>query len=296
MEEISKCFVCESEKFNNYLSCTDWFLSKEKFDLVECDNCGFIFTNPRPEENIIGKYYESEDYVSHTTEKKSVLNNIYEFVRKRKIKSKYKLISKEANGNKILDIGCATGELLNYFKQKNWDTYGIEPNEKARNFAIENYELNINGEEELKDFPDESFDVIMMWHVLEHVPLLNERIKELKRLLKPNGVIFIAIPNPDSWDAKHYKEYWAAYDVPRHLYHFTQKATKKLLERNNFRVSKIIPMKFDSFYICLLSEKYLSGSIKYLKAIKNGLKSNFYAKRNKNNYSSLIYMVKNQNI
>lgn len=295
MEKISKCFVCESKVFNNYLNCTDLFLSKEKFDLVECDNCGFIFTNPRPEENIIGKYYESEDYISHSTQKKSLLNNIYELVRKRKIKSKYKLISNVANGKKILDIGCATGELLNYFKQRNWDTQGVEPNEKAKKFAIQNYGLNVKGESELKNFPDETFDVIMMWHVLEHVPLLNERIQELKRLLKPDGVIFIAIPNPKSWDAKYYKEFWAAFDVPRHLYHFSQETTIKLFDKFKFSIEEIIPMKFDSFYICLLSEKYLSGSIKYLKSLKNGLKSNFYAKRNQNNYSSLIYMVKNQN-
>ena len=296
MEKINKCLVCEKEEFKNYLNCTDWFLTNEKFDIIECKNCGFIFTNPRPEINIIEKYYESEDYISHTNQKKSVLNSVYEIVRKQKIKNKYKLISKISSGKRILDIGCATGELLNKFKKSNWSVHGIEPNEKARNFAIENYGLNVNGEEELNNLKEKGFDVIMMWHVLEHVPLLNERIKELKRLLKSDGVIIIAIPNPESWDAKFYKEYWAAYDVPRHLYHFTQNAIKKLFEKHNFSIQKIIPMKFDSFYICLLSEKYLSGTINYLKAIKNGIKSNSYAKRNQNNYSSLIYIIKNQNI
>ncbi len=296
MEEIRKCIVCENKSFTLFLKCKDHFLSKEDFTIQECQKCGFRITNPRPFENHLGEYYESDEYISHSNTKKGLVSAIYQKVRNHTLKKKYQLLTAFCDKGKILDVGCATGEFLNVFKQNDWTVYGIEPNENARNFAISNYGLDIGAEDNIKKLDPKSFDVVTMWHVLEHVSELNERINEIKILLKNNGILVIAVPNCNSLDAKIYKEYWAAYDLPRHLYHFTQNSITGLLNKHKFELKKIIPMKFDSYYVSLLSEKYKSGKQKYLKAAWNGFRSNLYARSNKNEYSSLIYIFKNVDI
>ena len=195
-------------------------------------------------------------------------------------------------GNALLDIGCGTGEFLNYCRKRNFTTTGIEPSEKAGRFASEEFGLTIFTENKLDDFPPASYDVITMWHVLEHVHKLNERMHQIEKLLKPGGTLIIAVPNSDSWDAAMYKYFWAAYDLPRHLYHFTRYSLKKLANKNGFSVNVIIPLKFDAYYISLLSEKYMAGKHNYLSAVTNGIRSNNHGRKNENNYSSLIYICK----
>ena len=230
MEKLSNCPVCNSTQTSLFLECKDNTVSRETFQIVQCDLCGFKFTNPRPEEDKLGVYYKSEDYVSHSNTKKGFINSTYQSVRKYTLLKKLQLISKYYKSGKILDIGCGTGEFLNTCKNAKWETIGIEPDPDARKMAADNFGLDIRQESALKDLTEHSFDIISMWHVLEHVPRLNERIEELKRLIKPNGIIIIAVPNCNSLDAKIYKENWAAYDVPRHLYHFTPKDIELLFK------------------------------------------------------------------
>jgi 2-polyprenyl-3-methyl-5-hydroxy-6-metoxy-1,4-benzoquinol methylase len=293
MELLSHCPVCNSDIFSEFLLVKDYFLTQEEFTIVECSSCGFKFVNPRPDSESIGRYYESPEYVSHSSSGGGFLTNIYTRVRKLTHKKKYNLVNKYSDPGNILDIGCASGELLNLFKINNWKSFGIEPNEKARNFAIETFGLNIKPEAEIKNLPDQFFDVIMMWHVLEHVHLLHDRIQDLNRLLKPGGTIFIAVPNCDSYDAKYYGKFWAAFDVPRHLYNFTPSTIKILFEKNGFKIEKILPMKFDSYYVSLLSEKYKNKKSKYLAAFFTGLKSNRKARKTEKTSSSQIFVVKN---
>jgi len=293
MESIKQCLICDGSKFENYLECTDYFLSKENFTLVKCSGCGFIFINPRPFPEELYKYYESPDYISHSGTNKGIVNAVYKKVRRYTHNKKVKLVSKFSSGKSILDIGCASGELLNNFKLKNWETLGIEPNQNARNFAKSTYNINVLDENEILNIPTASKDVITMWHVLEHVSGLNERMLELKRILKKDGTIFVAVPNKMSYDAEYYGKYWAAYDVPRHLYHFTPDSMAKLLNHHKFSIVKILPMKFDSYYVSMLSEKYKSGKNNLLKALYIGWKSNIKARKDKGACSSLIYVVKN---
>jgi SAM-dependent methyltransferase len=295
MEKLSACPICEHETLNANMLITDHFLSREDFSLVQCANCGFVFTNPRPHKNKLGGYYESEDYFSHSKKKKGLITFLYDAVKNYSLQKKFKLISKHKNSGRILDIGCATGEFLNHFKKQGWETLGIEPAEQPREFAIKNYGLEVLPEASIHNLQNDSLDVITMWHVLEHVPDLNARIEQIKKLLKPDGLLVIALPNYLSWDAQFYKEFWAGYDVPRHLYHFSPDSVSRLLQKFDFKVFDQVPLKFDAFYVSLLSEKYKSGKLNYINAFLNGLKSNRAARKSGNQYSSLIYLAENNN-
>ena len=292
METLDNCPICNSNQRSPFLACVDNTVSRETFQIVQCNSCGFKYTNPRPEEFELGKYYKSEDYVSHSNTKKGFINSTYQSVRKYTLLKKLQLISQYFKTGKILDIGCGTGEFLNTCKKAKWETFGIEPDQDARKMAVENYGLDVKGEGQLSVFPDASFDIISMWHVLEHVPRLNERIEDLKRLIKPNGIIIIAVPNCDSADAKTYKENWAAYDVPRHLYHFTPKDIELLFKNHQLRLFKTLPMVFDSFYVSMLSEKIKSGKTNIIRSTWNGLRSNLSALKSGKTYSSQIYLIR----
>lgn len=296
MESIKECFICNNSLFENFLECTDYFLSKEKFTLVKCKECGFVFINPRPYPVELYRYYESPDYISHSGTNKGFINAIYKKIRKYTHTKKVKLVTHLSQGKSILDIGCGSGELLGLFKKNGWDTIGIEPNRIAREFAKTSYDINVLDEGEISNIPSQSKDVVTLWHVLEHVSGLNERVNELRRILKKDGTIFIAVPNIISYDAQYYNNYWAAYDVPRHLYHFSPDTMTKLLAKHQLSVVKILPMKFDSYYVSMLSEKYKSGKSNFMKALSIGCRSNARAGKDNTFSSSLIYVVKKINI
>lgn len=292
MENLITCPICSSSQFSPFMSCIDHTVSCETFQIVQCDSCGFKFTNPRPEETELGRYYKSEDYVSHSNSNKGFINSTYQSVRKYTLLKKLQLISKYFKTGDILDIGCGTGEFLNTCKLAKWKTLGIEPDSGARQMAIKNFGLDVRGEEELNNLPSDSFDIISMWHVLEHVPRLNQRIEELRRLIKPNGIIIIAVPNCNSSDAHIYKEHWAAYDVPRHLYHFTPSDIERLFRKHSLNVFKTLPMIFDSFYVSLLSEKIKTGKTNIIRSTWNGLRSNLVGIKTGKTYSSQIYLIR----
>jgi 2-polyprenyl-3-methyl-5-hydroxy-6-metoxy-1,4-benzoquinol methylase len=257
-----------------------------------------LVTLPRPSTQELPGYYDSDDYISHTDSKESVMDRIYQIIKNYSISKKLSMI----NGivpekGLILDIGCGTGDFLKACRKDGWRVCGIEPNDKARGLTakkIDKEELVSDKIDSLLQTHGGKFDVITMWHVLEHVPNLLEYIEQVKLLLKPEGSLIVAVPNFKSYDAKHYKEYWAAYDVPRHLWHFSENAIRNIFEKYNFKVVTTLPLLFDSFYVSLLSEKHKTGKTNLLSAIKIGLYSNLKAMRSKQ-YSSLIYLIKNKN-
>ena len=292
MKKIENCPICGNTYFLDFIKVKDFFLSNEEFTIQECKQCQFRFVNPQPETEDLQSYYKSQEYISHSNTKKGLINKIYHIARIYNLAKKYKYIRKYKKNGTLLDIGCGTGEFLRYCKNKHWNVLGIEPDENARQFAQDVYNLNVKPYKDLLLIEDHSFDVITMWHVLEHVQNVNEYLLEIKRLIKHDGLVFIALPNHLSYDAQKYQQYWAAWDVPRHLYHFTPISFKKLIQKYNFTITQIIHMKIDSYYVSLLSEKYKHGKVKYFSAFFNGMKSNCKAKEN-SNYSSLIYILKN---
>ncbi|GAA3751341.1 class I SAM-dependent methyltransferase [Flavobacterium ginsengisoli] len=275
----------------HFLTVKDHSVSKEIFDLYYDEELDMLITSPQPELQNLGKYYESEDYISHTDNKRSLFEKAYHFVKNIALKNKLNLInSQQSKKGKLLDIGAGTGDFLLTAKNDGWETIGVEPSDRAKNIAKEK---GISFVEETSTLESNSLDVITMWHVLEHVPDLELQIQELKRLLKPTGTLIVAVPNYKSFDANHYQTFWAAYDVPIHFWHFSKKSIQVLFERVDMKLEKILPMKFDSFYVSLLSEKYKTGKMNYIKAFFVGLKSNLKAKNTKE-YSSHIYVLKNK--
>jgi 2-polyprenyl-3-methyl-5-hydroxy-6-metoxy-1,4-benzoquinol methylase len=289
----TSCPVCNSGSINPLLTVKDHSVSKEEFVVWQCANCTLRFTQDVPDENSMGRYYKSEDYISHTNTDKGFINKAYQKVRDYTLQQKAKLIIDETSIVKgsLLDIGCGTGAFLNTMKGKGWQVQGMEPEEDARKLAKQLYGLSIDEPTAINELNDQSFDAITLWHVLEHVHHLHEYVEQLKRLLKPQGKLFIAVPNYQSKDAAAYRLYWAAYDVPRHLYHFSPKAVNVLMQQYGLRIEKEKPMWFDSFYISMLSSKYRNGKPNYPAAVMNGIKSNLAALMNKENCSSLIYII-----
>ncbi len=293
MIKLHKCPLCASPDIQTHIETRDYFLSGEAFNIDRCRSCGFLFTNPRPEDKDLGKYYESEEYLSHDTRVGGLKDLLYGTVKKVAIRQKVKLVEKYSGKKqaRILDYGCGIGSLLHEFKKNDWDTTGIEPNEKAAAFARKQYDLKISPD--VSGIDDaQKFDVIMLWHVIEHLPLLHDTIEELKQKLSENGTMFIAFPNIESPDAVKYGKYWAALDVPRHLHHFSKATFSNFIGKHGFEIRHILPMKFDSFYVSLLSEQYRNGGLlSWPKAFMAGYASNRKAKEEVN-YSSLIFVLK----
>jgi 2-polyprenyl-3-methyl-5-hydroxy-6-metoxy-1,4-benzoquinol methylase len=277
-----------------YLKVKDHSVSGEAFELIQNSEYGFLETSPQPTLDKLPEYYESEDYISHTDSKRNLFEKAYHLVRKLSLKKKLNLIDFYSNESKnLLDVGCGTGDFLQTAQLNNWTVSGIEPNQEARRIANKKTNNSVFDTGQLLEFNDASFDVITLWHVLEHLPDLENQMTVFKKLLKPSGTLIIAVPNYKSFDAKHYKQFWAAYDVPRHLWHFNQHSISKLVSKQTMEVIKVKPMLFDAFYVSLLSEKYMSGKMNPLKGFWIGLLSNLKAILTKE-ASSLIYVVKNK--
>ena len=291
------CPVCNSKSINPLLTVKDHTVSKEDFVIWQCNNCTLRFTQDAPVETAISKYYKSPDYISHTNSDKGLLNKIYQRVRNYTLQKKAKLVisSTAMLQGKLLDVGCGTGGFLNAMKKESWTVTGLEPDEEVRSLAKKLYNLNVFDSYSISSLSINSFDAITLWHVLEHVHDLHQYIDQLKELLKSNGKLFIAVPNYQSLDADIYRLKWAAYDVPRHLYHFTPKAMHVLMEKHSLTIIDKKPMPFDSFYISLLSSKYKSGHTKWFSAFVSGLRSNARAAFDVNKCSSIIYLVEKTN-
>jgi 2-polyprenyl-3-methyl-5-hydroxy-6-metoxy-1,4-benzoquinol methylase len=285
VKEISK---------STYLKVKDHSVSNETFKLLHDVDLDMLETFPQPSLDKLPDYYKSEDYISHTDGKRNLFEKAYHFIKSIALKRKLKLINSVSNDDKhLLDFGCGTGDFLEIAQKNGWNISGIEPNEKARSIANKKTKDSVFDANHIYNLKESSFDVITLWHVLEHLPDLDAHIIQFKKLLQPDGTLIIAVPNFKSYDANHYSQFWAAYDVPRHLWHFSKTAISKVIAKHDLEVVNIHPMMFDAYYVSLLSEKYKSGTMNPFKAFWTGWLSNRKAKRT-GEYSSLIYGIKNR--
>ena len=287
------CPVCGSPGISKIMTVKDFTVSNKQFEIFTCANCQLRFTQNVPDADSIGEYYKSENYISHTNTSKGLVNRLYQQVRKRATAQKRKLIEKITGTSKgnLLDVGSGTGHFAAEMQKASWRVTGLEPDSDARKVAEEVNKIVLISTDNLFQLPANSFDAITLWHVLEHVHELKKHVEQFKNLLREDGKLFIAVPNYTSYDAEIYKEYWAAYDVPRHLYHFSPNSMQTLIEGAGLKIDKIKPMWFDSFYVSLLSSKYKNGSTNWIAAFFTGLRSNLKAMSNAEKCSSVIYII-----
>lgn len=290
MEHIKllNCPACNSSNLKAGQEVRDHFLSKEVFTLTQCESCLLLFTNPRPEKGVIGEYYKSEDYVSHSSSKKGLVNSVYNVVRNITLNKKFQLINRLTSGKRLLDIGAGSGHFVTRMKRGGFDVTGLEPDPDARQVCANLNGVQLDPLERLYEDALGQFDAVTMWHVLEHVYDLRQDLERIAALVKPGGVFVVAVPNYRSYDASYYGSYWAAYDVPRHLYHFEPASIIPLISNVGFEHRETLPMKFDSYYVSMLSERYKGGSL--LRALWIGWKSNLRSSNGK--CSSQIYIFR----
>ena len=292
--KIDTCPLCGGQQLEHALTCTDFYASGETFEVVRCVHCGFLMTQNAPVEAEIGKYYETPDYISHSDTQKGLMNRVYHWVRQYMLSQKARLVkhaSKMPKGT-ILDYGTGTGYFANTMVRKGWTVKAIEKSPQARTFAKEHFGLIVDAETALPHYETATFDVVTLWHVMEHLEHLNEMWNTLHRILKERGVLIVAVPNPNSYDAQKYKEWWAAYDVPRHLWHFSPSVMQQFGAKHGFILEAEYPMPFDAFYVSMLTEKYKGSSLSFIKGLWTGTCAWLSALGKKERSSSMIYVFR----
>ncbi len=285
-QKLNACPLCGNSQFKNYMVVKDHAVSGESFALSKCLNCRLVFTNPRPDDQNLHRYYQHPEYISHVNRPQNLQQWIYQTVRYFTLRQKINWIN-QLNPKKshLLDFGCGTGAFLKVAQRSGWNCQGVEPDEKALQSAINQ---NLTVKADLADLSQKQYGVITLWHVLEHLPDLTQTVKQLLSTLPKSGQLWVAVPNRDSFDCRYYQEYWAGYDIPRHLYHFNQENTRFLASKFKLKIIKIIPLKLDAYYVSILSEKYRHASI--MNGIKQGYLSNKWASTHDLDYSSLVYV------
>ena len=293
-----KCPLCGKNHLEKSMTCTDHYATGESFDLFRCTDCGFLFTQDVPVEAEIGRYYESPDYISHTDTQKGLMNRVYHHVRKYMLSSKARLVRVKSGlqQGRLLDIGTGTGYFAHTMQTKGWQVSAIEKSPQARQFAKQHFSLDVKAPEALPVLPAEEFDVVTLWHVMEHLEHLNETWDILYRILKQNGTLIIAVPNPTSYDAQKYKEMWAAYDVPRHLWHFSPSAIQQFGAKHGFILEERHPMPFDAFYVSMLTEKYKKHSLFFMRGLFTGMQALLASFVKKDRSSSIIYIFRKKKV
>lgn len=297
MAENSKCLVCGGDTFSTLFTCTDSLTTGESFSICQCSGCGFRFTLSPPPESVIGKYYLSDEYISHSDLKRSFTERLYHVARTFMLRKKLRLIRSVSSlkQGSILDIGCGTGYFPAFMKQNGWDASGVEVSEIARNYAASKFELKVIPPDQTPLLQGKSYDCITLWHVMEHFHDPDAWFKKIDYLLKDNGICIIALPNAESYDAAWFKQHWAAFDVPRHLWHFSPATFKKLALRNNFSMIKTMSMPLDVFYISILSYRNMNSSMSLLRGLFTATVLSLFSLFKKGKASSIIYILRKAN-
>lgn len=289
-----KCPLCKSSAIIKRFACIDQFATGEEFDIFECSDCGLAFTQNFPDEKEVDRYYESPAYISHSNTNKGIVNRVYHLVRKIMLRKKARRVEQLTGfkNGRLLDYGAGTGHFARLMESRGWDVTAIEKNDKARELAAREFDFNMLPVEALAAIKDKELDAVTMWHVMEHIQEPDNMWRELHRILADDGIAIIALPNSISYDALKYKEHWAAYDVPRHLWHFTPDTIAHWGGKHGFTLEKQYTMPFDGFYISMLSEQYKGTRLHTIRGFWNGFKGWVAQWHRSSASSSIIYVFK----
>ncbi len=288
------CPICGHADCRPVFQVVDQLVSQQSFQLIECPHCSVRLTQDAPGAADSGAYYQSDEYISHTNTRQGLINQIYQLVRRRTLSQKIKWVERATglSGGRVLDVGSGTGAFVSALRRSGWRADGLEPDAAARQVGLRDYGITLMESDQLYQLPSGEFDAITLWHVLEHVHDLHGYMKEFRRVLKSGGRLLLALPNHTSWDADHFQQWWAAYDVPRHLYHFAPDSIRALAKRNGFECQSLRPLWYDAFYIALLSHQHQCGQNRWLSSMYVGLRSNWRAYFDRERGSSLVYVLK----
>jgi 2-polyprenyl-3-methyl-5-hydroxy-6-metoxy-1,4-benzoquinol methylase len=287
------CKACGADKHQILFSCSDFWVSKENFDIAVCHNCGLGYTVNAPSESEIGRYYQHADYVSHSDTREGIFFKVYHAVREYMLGRKRKMVEQSVRGKSLLDVGAGTAYFISHMQTNGWQVEGVEPDAGARANALNNSGINLKAKLEEVASENQTFSAITMWHVLEHVHQPETYFQTFRKLLSSDGRLIIAVPNHSSFDAGFYGKHWAAWDVPKHLWHFTPAAMYQFAQNNGFEVESKRMLPFDPFYIAMLSEK-IAGNfwLSYTRGPLVGLVSFLMGVINKDKASSVVYTLK----
>ena len=291
---LTRCPLCGSEQLEPTLTCVDSYASGEMFKLYRCAHCGFLMTQDAPAEEEIGRYYAVADYISHTDTRKGAMNRVYHWARRYMLRRKALLVEREAHltTGRLLDIGTGTGYFPAEMQRRGWQVEAVEKSAEARQFAKTHFNLEVKPDHTLHTLPQGAYQVITLWHVMEHLYNLEETWQQLYQLLDEKGVLIVAVPNCSSWDARKYGAYWAAYDVPRHLWHFTPNTIQQMGSKQGFRLVERYPMPLDAFYVSMLSEKHMHHRGAFVRGLLMGLPALWASAIKKERSSSMIYVFR----
>lgn len=291
---LDSCPLCGKNTFVPVMECKDHFATGESFPVVRCEHCGFLCTQHFPAEEEMGRYYESPDYISHSNTTHGAMNTVYHWVRRWMLHSKARFLKREAHRKegRLLDIGAGTGFFAHTMQRLGWQVQATEKSPTAREFAQNHWGLDVYPEDSLNDFEPQSFDVITLWHVLEHLQSLNDTWQRLHTLLDDKGVLVVAVPNAASFDAHYYGSQWAAYDVPRHLWHFTPSTMQCFGAKHGFILQSHRPMPFDAFYVSMLTERNSGHRFPFLRGLWVGSLAWLRSLAGKEKSSSMIYVFR----
>jgi len=288
---ISQCPVCDHSSFKHYLNVPDWLVSKEPFELKQCEQCHFVFTANAPSEKEVGPYYNSEEYVEHSDTSSGLIYSIYHIARRAMLRFKYIKIKRLHTGKKLLDVGSGSGYFLNFMKKKGYDVTGVEISEKAVALCEKNFGIKAHSPSEfLEEKLDANYDIISLWHVFEHVYSYNAYFDLFSKSLNDNGYLILALPNCGSPDAKMNQSYWNGYDTPRHLWHFTPKTIEMFAHKRGFKIIQKHRMPLDPFFNVMVSDSYKDKFTFLPITLLKGLYSYIASLLNIEKSSSIIYI------
>lgn len=296
-ERLNPCPLCGAIETVPYATCSDHASSRLQYLLLRCPACGVVFTDNHPEEDEMEQFETLDSQIRRADSPEGITERLYRHVRRRMLRRKAGLVVRQSyrDSGTLLNYGAKRGFFSDHMERKGWKVTSVDRHHENRQFSLEHFHHRMSGMQEMSDFTPETFDVITLWHVFEHENEPERLLDTFHRILRPGGILVMSCPNICSTDAMHYGPYWAAYDVPRHLWHFNPVSLNRLVHRHGFTLMHHEKMPYDCFYISIMSEQYMMHRLAFLRGMAYGLHSWLVSLTRRGRSSSIVYVFRKTN-